>query len=170
VACVEDTRKPNPDRARPCAWMLPSSRAELRIVANDTTGAAASRNWAVERAGLPNYDNSGEHARRSSTLRVRPAQPVLRAPPDLVAFLAGFFLAGAFFAAFLAGVRVFSPRLFCSRATKSTTLVVASSLGLGSSRTRVVAPLSLTRFRMISDRRSRNSLRYASGFHSVAME
>src|SRR5690606_2466860 len=95
-ACVEDTRKPNPDRARPCAWTWPSIRAELRIVANDTTGAAASRNWAVERAGLPNYDNSGEHARRSSTLRVRPAQPVLRAPPDLVAFLAGFFLAGAF--------------------------------------------------------------------------
>src|SRR5690606_19938262 len=104
------------------------------------------------------------------------AQPALRARvPGLVAFFAGFFFVATFFVAFFvatffAGVRVLSPRLFCSRATKSTTLVVASSLVAGSSSTWVVAPLSLMRLRMISDRRSRNSLRYASGFHSVAME
>src|SRR5690606_20320280 len=102
--------------------------------------------------------------RESAIAIVPPVQPALRVrAPDLVVFLVvAFFFAvlrGAdfFVAAFFAGVRVLSFRLFCSSETKSTTLVAASSAGSGSSSTRVVVPLSLIRLRMISARRSRNS-------------
>ncbi|MCY1242718.1 hypothetical protein D9M72_557030 [compost metagenome] len=76
--------------------------------------------------------------------------------------LAVFFAGAAFFttfdtAVFLAGVRFFASRLFCSSDMKSTTLVVASCGAAGSSSTVVVPPFCLMRLVSTACRRSRNS-------------
>ena len=82
------------------------------------------------------------------------------------AFRAAAFFAGADFAAFFvasivffAGVRVFAPRLYFSKAMKSTTLVVAFSGVRSSSSMVAVTPLLLSRFSMTARSLSRKSSR-----------
>ena len=98
----------------------------------------------------------------------------------MAVFLAAFFtalvaLAGRLatwsVAVFLAGVRLFSPSDFCSRAMKSTTLVASPSRSCcAGSSTFAVAPLAWMRSAMMACRRSRNSSWYSSGFHSPLMD
>src|SRR5690348_1394160 len=79
----------------------------------------------------------------------------------VVDLVAGAFLVAGFFAALravaFAGASPFLSRLFFSSAMKSTTLVVASCVGVSSSATSVVAPFCFMRFLIAALRRSLNS-------------